>query len=95
MDALQRSVPTPEIEIIKQRAAWRKVFRDRTPLAARAQNVHDAVHHCAHIDVASVASAPGRWNQRRNMRPFLIRQIAGITQAAAVVLLAVLRRPHR
>ena len=32
--------------------------------------------------------------QRRNKRPFLIRQIARVTQSAAVVSLAVFCRPH-
>ena len=40
------------------RTARRKVFRGRSPLASRTQNVHDPVHHFAHIDVALVAAAP-------------------------------------
>lgn len=94
MDAFQRAVPAPEIKIVEQRAARRKVFRDRPPLATRAQDIHDAVHHFPQIDTASVAAALGRWNQRRNERPVLFRQIARVTQAAAVVPLAVLCCPH-
>ena len=40
MNALQRAVPTPQIEVVEQRATRRKVFRDRAPLTARAQNIH-------------------------------------------------------
>jgi hypothetical protein len=95
MDALQRAVPTPKIEIIEQCAARWKVFRDRSPLATRAQNIHDAVHDFASIDVASVAAALGGRDQRRHMRPFLVRKITRIAQSAAVVSPTVLARPHR
>jgi hypothetical protein len=76
------------------RAAWRQVFRNRPPLASRAQNIHDPVHHFAHIDVALVAAPPSRWDQRFNKRPFIICQIARVSQIAAVVTSTVLHRPH-
>ena len=60
MDAIQRAVPTPQIEIVEQRALRRQVFRDCPPLATRAQDIHDPVHHFAHLDVAPVAAALGR-----------------------------------
>ena len=40
MDAIERAVPAPQIEIIVRGRAWRQVFRNRAPLAARAQDVH-------------------------------------------------------
>src|SRR5260221_14540800 len=45
MDAIQRAVPAPQVEIVEQRAARRRVFRDRPPLTSRAQNIHDPIHH--------------------------------------------------
>src|SRR5258708_17418275 len=37
MDAIQRAVVAPQVEIVEKCAARRQVFRDRTPLASRAQ----------------------------------------------------------
>src|SRR2546429_2381321 len=34
MDAIQRAVVAPQVEIVEQCAAWWQVFRDRTPLAS-------------------------------------------------------------
>src|SRR5436305_4519013 len=95
MNAIERPVVAPQVEIVVHRAAWRQVFRDRPPLASRAQNIHYPIHHFAHIDVALVAAAPGRRDQRFNMRPFGVGQITRVSQCAAVVTSAVLRRPHR
>src|SRR5262249_17237227 len=67
--------------------------RDRTPLASRAQNIHDPVHHFAHLDMALVAAALGGRDQWFDMRPFIVGQVT--RQFAAVVTSAVLRRPHR
>src|SRR5438128_1405254 len=53
MDGIQRAVVAPQVEIVEKCAARRQIFRDRTPLASRAQNVHDPVHHFAHLDMKS------------------------------------------
>ena len=39
MNAIERPVVAPQVEIVVHRAAWRQVFRDRPPLASRAQNL--------------------------------------------------------
>src|SRR6516162_2519129 len=39
MDAIQRAVVAPQVEIVEKCAARRQIFRDRTPLASRAQNM--------------------------------------------------------
>jgi hypothetical protein len=95
MDALERAVVAPQIKVIEQRRARRQVFRDRPPLASRAEDVHDPVHHLADVDRAFVAAGLGRRDQRRNLRPLLVREVTRVAQLAAVVTLAVLRRPHR
>src|SRR5450755_1870054 len=95
VDTIQRAVVAPQVEIIKQRAARWQVLRDCTPLASRAQNIHDPVHHFAHVDVALVAAALGWRDQQFDMRPFIVGQITRISQFAAVVTPAILRRPHR
>jgi hypothetical protein len=70
VDALKRSVPTPKIEVIVKRRAGRQVLRDRPPLAAGSEDVHEAVGDLAHIDVTSIAAASGRRNHRLDTRPF-------------------------
>src|SRR5262249_5111207 len=52
MDAIQRAVVAPQVEIVEKCAARRQIFRDRTPPASCAQNIHDPVHHFAHLDMA-------------------------------------------
>ena len=47
------------------------------------------------INVAAVPAFLGGRNLRLYKRPFLVGQVAGITQLAAVVTLAVLESPHR
>src|SRR2546430_8976620 len=71
MDAIQRAVVGPQVEIVEQRAARRQILRDRSPLASRTQNTHDAVHQFPHIDVPPVAAAFGRRNQSFDVRPLV------------------------
>jgi len=85
MDALQRAVPTPQIEIVEQRAARRKIFRDRSPLTARTQNVHQPIDHVAHDNRPLAAATLAGRNQRFDKRPLIVGQIARITQLVAVV----------
>jgi hypothetical protein len=66
----------------------RKMFGDRPPLASRAQYRPDLVHELTDVDPALVAAAP-------RSEPFLIGQVARISQSAAVISLAVFGRPHR
>jgi len=94
MDAIERAVMVPATEIAVHRAARRQVLRHRRPLAPCAEYMHASIDDLAHHDRPLVAASPGGWDQRRNDRPFLIGQIAGIAQFAAVITTAVLTRPH-
>jgi len=95
MHPLQRAVISPKIEIAMDRAFRRKIFRDRAPLTARRENVHEAVHHLAHDHRALATASLAPRDQRLDQSPFVIGQIARISQLAAVVTGAVLARPHR
>ena len=66
----------------------------RAPLAAGAQNVHHAVDHLADSDAPFAAAGLARRDQRLDMRPFRIGQVARITQFVAVVARAVVGSPH-
>ena len=43
MDAIERAVVAPQVEIIVHRATWRQIFRDRPPLAPGANYVGPTV----------------------------------------------------
>ena len=95
MDAIERAVATPAVEVIVKRRTRRQVLRDGAPLAAGAEDVHQAVDDLALIDMTAVAAAFGRRNERLDMRPFRFGQIAWITQSTAVVASAIFVGPHR
>ena len=94
MDAIQRAVPVPQAEVIMHGASGRQILGQRAPLAAGAQNVHHAVDHLADSDAPFAAAGLARRDQRLDMRPFRIGQVARITQFVAVVARAVVGSPH-
>jgi hypothetical protein len=95
MDAIERAVPGPQAEVIMHGASGGQVFGKTAPLAASAENVHHAVDHLAQINAALAAATLARRNQRLDMRPFLIGQVARIAQRVTVVAGAVFGGPHR
>ena len=78
-DAVERAIPTPEVEIIKHRALGRKILRKRSPLATCAQNIHKPMNDLAHHYSALAAAAFAGRDQRFDEPPFLVSQIAGLT----------------
>ena len=95
MDAIERAVPAPQIEITVQGRARRQVLRNRPPLATRAQDVHQPVDDLAQIHAAFVAAPLGRRDARRDQRPLPVGQVGRIAQEAAVIPAAVFCCPHR
>src|SRR5271167_4917496 len=95
VDPFQRAVICPQIEVVVDRASRRQVLRDRTPLTAGRENVHQAVHHLPHDHCALATASLARRDQRFDQPPFVVGQIARISQLAAVVTGSVLARPHR
>jgi hypothetical protein len=49
MNEVERAVPTPPIKIIMQGRSWLQIFRDRPPLAARAQHAYQTIDDLAQI----------------------------------------------
>ncbi len=95
VDTIERTVPAPQIEIIVDcRARW-QVLGNRPPVAAGAQDIHQAIDDFAHVHRSPVAAALGRRNERLHQRPFLVGKVARIAQPAPIVTPAVLTRPHR
>lgn len=95
VDAVERAIPGPKVEIVMDRAPRRQILRDRSPLAAGREHIHQPVDHLAQVDAALAAARLARRDQRLDQRPFLVRQVARIPQVVAVVTGAVLDRPHR
>ena len=80
MDAIQDAINAPVAKVTIDGAARRKIFGEVTPLASRAQHVHDGVERLSHVCFAFAASPPRRRNERFDMRPLLIRQVARVSQ---------------
>src|SRR6202171_4006028 len=92
VDSLQCAVICPKIEIVVDRVFRGQVVRDGAPLTAGRENVHEAVYHLPHDHRAlATASLAGR-DQRFDQSPFIVGEIARISQIAAVVTGAVLAR---
>ena len=95
MNALQRAVPVPELEIVIHRALGRQVLGQGLPLATGPQDVENPVQHLAHIHRPSPPAMSRRRNHRLDNPPFGIGQITRITKAVAIRRTAVFRLPHR
>jgi len=66
VDAIERPIIVPKVKIFEQRAAWRQVLGHGTPLAAGAQDVHQAVDDFTDINAPLTPAMLGRWYQWRN-----------------------------
>src|SRR5262245_45953733 len=95
MDALQRAIPGPQVEIGPHCALRRQVFGQRLPLAACPQHVENSVQNLAHVDRALAAALLSRWHHGLDNRPFGASQITRITKTDAVRSNAMFRLPHR
>ena len=76
------------------RAPGRQVLRDGAPLTPGAEDVHHPVRHLADIDRALVASGLGRRNQRPDLAPLHLGQIAFVARMPAVIAASVLPGPR-
>src|SRR3712207_2034770 len=94
MNAAERAVPLPQVEILPDRAAGRQILWQCLPLAAGPQHVEDGVEHLADIYGARSSTALGRADQRLDQRPLHIRQVALVAQPAPIRCPAMLRLPH-
>ena len=78
-------VTVPKVKIFKQCAARRRVLGHRRPLAAGAQDVHQAVHDFTDINAPLAAAMLGQRYQWRNMGPFFVRHVTRVTKLAAII----------
>jgi glutathione S-transferase len=78
-------VVIPAAKLVVDRAARGQILGQGRPLAAGRENIHHVINDVAHDNRAAVPTELGRWDQRLNQRPFLVGQVAGITQVAVVV----------
>src|ERR1700679_1522789 len=94
MQPLQSPVMGPSDKVLVDRAPRRQVLRDGAPLTPGAEDVHHPVRHLTDIDRTLVAAALGRRNQRPDLAPLRLGQIALVAQMAAVIAASVLTGPH-
>src|SRR5713226_7183032 len=95
MNAIQHTIALPPNEVVVDRAVGRKILRDIAPLATSTQTVHDPVDDLAHVCPALAPAGLGRWNQRFNILPLLVREVARVPQMISIVSRPVLKRPHQ
>ena len=69
VDAGDRAVPLPQIEVVPDRAARRQIGRDRVPLAPRHEHVEDGVQDLAKRRPNAGGAALRRSDQRCNEPP--------------------------
>jgi len=81
--SFQRAVICPQIEIAIDRAFRRQVFRDRAPLTAGRENVHQAVHHLPHDHRALASATLARRDQRFDQPHSSSVRSLGLSQLAA------------
>src|SRR4051812_1277312 len=94
VNALERSVPIPQVEVLPDGAARRQVLRQRLPLAPRPEHIDDPVEDLTNVHRSRAAAALGRTDQRSDQRPFRVRQITLIPQAAPIRRRSMFRLPH-
>ena len=95
VDALQRPIMVPARAVIVDRAPGRQVPGDTGPLAARAGEIHHAIHNLTDVHRAFVATSPGRGDQGRYLIPFPVRQVMGVAKTGTVMTAAGLTGPHQ
>ena len=70
----------------------RGAFWDGPPLTTGGENIHEAIHNLAHDHCGFVAAAPAWRDQRFDQLPFVVGEVAGIAQMAAVIPRAIFSR---
>ena len=92
MDPPERAVPFPAQDVAMQRAARRQVLRDRTPLAAGAENIEQTIDYLAQVHRPRRAATLRRRDHLGDQRPLGIGHVTGIARPAPVIPRPVLRR---
>src|SRR3978361_1281690 len=94
MEIIQRPIGAPSVEIVVNGAARRKVLGDVAPLAARPEDIHEAIHDLTDVDRTLVATRFGGWDQRFDLGPLFGCQVVSVAQTTTVVSETGLICPH-
>lgn len=94
MNAIEYAVSAPFPEIIVDRGVRREILRQLPPLAAGAIDIANGVEDLAHVGLAVASARARRRDHRRDDRPLLIADVAGIATTARPVRLAIIFSPH-
>jgi hypothetical protein len=85
MDAIQRPVMGPVAKVAIDRTPRWQVLGDGALLASLAQHVHQAVHQMPLVHLSPAPAVPSQRNQRRDMRPFGVGDVARVSKMSATV----------
>ena len=88
IDSSPNALVSPEVKVVLNGGARRKVLRQRPPLAAGRQNIKDGIHHRPQLNFSWASDAAGGRQEKREQKPFRIRHVACIAQMLAPILLA-------
>src|ERR1700744_731567 len=94
MDLLHRPIVGPIREITMHRTPGRQVLGKRPPLTTSGQDIHNAIDDLANDDITTAAAVLPSRVQRLNYQPFLLGQIAQLTEVAPVKSRTVFSGPH-
>ena len=96
MDAVERAVPAPQIEIIVQGRAWRQVFRDRGAYGQPVLRMYiRPLAISRRFTVRLFTARLGRLDMQLDQCPFRIGQVARVAQPATVIAGPAFDRLHR
>ena len=82
-DRPPQAAVAPFVEIALHRRGGREVLREHAPLATGRRDVEDRAHHLPQVRRPGAADPTRRRQERRDQRPFPIRQIACIARPSA------------
>jgi len=95
VDALQRAVPIPQLEIMMHRAFRREILGKGLPLASGPKHTEQAVENFADVHIPRPTAASRRRYHRRDQRPLVIGEITCITQTSTPCRYTMFRCAHR
>ena len=90
MYEIERAIPTPAGRNNRTTSSAAAGLWDGPPLTTGGENIHEAIHNLAHGGAVRGRAAPAWRDQRFDQLPFVVGEVAGIAQMAAVIPRAIL-----
>ena len=94
MNPHPRTVEPKAAVVVMYRAPGRKIVGQGPPGAAAAIELKNAVEYLTQIHRAIPSARQGRWNQRLDLAPLLVREVRGIRRPCHASFIGYLRTSH-